>query len=111
MMGRPWRPPFASRCADAKHRISGTDEMALRELIDERGTEWVVFAVQPSSRGRATGGTRAEFAQGWLCFQSETERRRLPGVPPGWDAMDDGALLTLLAKSPVAPRVRRVRHR
>jgi hypothetical protein len=102
---------FRVGCARAKHRISGTDEMALRELIDEQGTEWVVFAVQPSSGGRATGGTRPEFAQGWLCFQSETERRRLAGVPPGWDAMDDGALLALLAKSPVAPRVRRARHR
>jgi hypothetical protein len=85
--------------------------MALRELIDERGTEWVVFAVRPSSSGRATGGTRAEFAQGWLCFQSETERRRLPGIPAGWDAMDDGALLALLAKAPIAPRVRRAERR
>jgi len=85
--------------------------MALREVIDGRGTEWVVFAVQPSIAGRTTGGTRAELAQGWLCFQSATERRRLPGVPAGWDAMDDGALLALLAVAPVAPRVLRAKRR
>jgi hypothetical protein len=85
--------------------------MPLRELTDDRGTHWVVFAVQPTTAGRATGGTRAELALGWLCFQSESERRRLAGIPAGWDAMDDGALLALLASTPVSPRVHRARRR
>ena len=85
--------------------------MALREVIDERGTAWLVFAVHPSIAGLTTGGTRAELAQGWLCFQSATERRRLPGVPAGWDGMDDDALLASLAMASVAPRVHRARRR
>jgi hypothetical protein len=80
--------------------------MALRELIDETGTQWMVFAVLPSSASRGTGGTRAELAQGWLCFQSDEERRRSAGIPADWSAMDDGALLALLANAPLAPRVR-----
>jgi hypothetical protein len=85
--------------------------MALRELIDQRGTEWVVFEVLPSTAGRARGGTRVELAQGWLCFQSATERRRLPGIPVGWDAMNDAGLLDLLATAPVAPRAHHDRRR
>jgi hypothetical protein len=85
--------------------------MALRELIDEGGTHWVVFAVQPTIASRARGGTRAELAQGWLCFQSETERRRIPGIPDGWDTMADGALLALLANATAASPVPRAsRH-
>ncbi len=84
--------------------------MALRELIDERGTQWVVFAVQPTASPRATGGTRADLAQGWICFQCESERRRVPGIPVDWETMDDGALLALLASAPVAPRIPRARR-
>jgi hypothetical protein len=85
--------------------------MALRELIDDDGTEWVVFAVQPSISGRATGGTRPELSRGWLCFQSATERRRMPGIPDAWDVMADGALLALLASAPAEYRVDRGRRR
>jgi hypothetical protein len=74
--------------------------MALRELIDESGQPWTVFAVQPTVSSRATGGTRPELAQGWLCFQCETERHRIPGIPTGWEALPDGALLALLATAP-----------
>ena len=31
----------------------------------------------------------AEFASGWLCFQSGGERRRLAPVPEEWDRADD----------------------
>jgi hypothetical protein len=85
--------------------------MALRELTDVSGTQWIVFAVQPSTSGRATRATRDELALGWLCFQSETERRRLPGIPAGWEVMDDGALVALLAKAPPSPRVHHTRRR
>src|SRR3954465_1953587 len=27
----------------------------------------------------------SEYSQGWLCFESEGEKRRLAPVPPGWD--------------------------
>ena len=85
--------------------------MALRELLDESGTLWLVFAVQPTLATRAMGGTRAELAQGWLCFQCETERRRIPGIPTGWESLDDRALLALLADADVVPLTRRARRR
>ena len=85
--------------------------MALRELIDEHGTAWVVFAVQPSVAGRATGGTRPELARGWLCFQSATQRRRMPGVPDAWETLSDRALLAMLARTPAELRVERGRRR
>jgi hypothetical protein len=84
--------------------------MALREITDERGMQWSVFAVQPVSTARTMAATRAELAQGWLCFQCDTERRRLPGIPTGWESMGDPALLSLLSEAPVAPQVSRARR-
>jgi hypothetical protein len=34
----------------------------------------------------------AEFAYGWLCFETVGEKRRLAPVPEGWDRADDGML-------------------
>jgi hypothetical protein len=31
----------------------------------------------------------AEFAYGWLCFETVGEKRRLAPVPEGWDRADD----------------------
>ena len=31
----------------------------------------------------------AEFAYGWLCFETIGEKRRLAPVPEGWDRADD----------------------
>lgn len=32
------------------------------------------------------------FANGWLCFESEREKRRLAPIPAGWESRDAGAL-------------------
>jgi hypothetical protein len=77
--------------------------MALREIRDTHGLLWLVFAVRPSVRSRATGGTRAELSGGWLCFQRDDERRRLPGVPDAWESMTDEALMALLPTEAVVP--------
>jgi hypothetical protein len=34
----------------------------------------------------------AEFAYGWLCFETAGEKRRLAPVPEGWDRADDETL-------------------
>lgn len=31
----------------------------------------------------------AEFSAGWLCFETEGEKRRLAPVPDAWDRADD----------------------
>lgn len=38
----------------------------------------------------------SEFSQGWLCFESEGEKRRLAPVPAGWDEAGPNQLLTWL---------------
>ena len=37
-----------------------------------------------------------EFSNGWLCFESEGEKRRLAPVPPGWDEAGPDKLATWL---------------
>jgi hypothetical protein len=85
--------------------------MALRDLQDEAGGSWIVFPVRPSVSGRATGGTRAELTEGWLCFQCGDERRRSPGIPDDWESLSDSALLLLLGKSQKARPTRQIRGR
>ena len=38
----------------------------------------------------------SEFSQGWLCFESEGEKRRLAPVPAGWDEAGPDRLSTWL---------------
>jgi hypothetical protein len=67
-------PAFAWRC------------MSERCFAAEDGTEWHVSAVVP---GRATGRPPlllpGEMMEGWLCFDSPGEKRRLYGIPRGWE--------------------------
>ena len=37
-----------------------------------------------------------EYSQGWLCFESEGEKRRLAPVPPGWEEAGPDRLSTWL---------------
>ena len=64
-----------------------------RRVVDE------VRSDEPERRtglDRRTGEPRdprahvaAEFAYGWLCFETAGEKRRLAPVPEGWDRADD----------------------
>jgi hypothetical protein len=77
--------------------------MALREFRDEKGHRWRVWNVAPQvplwMSGVAAGeaeptGAAAVLAarkrltpgleQGWLCFENDTEKRRLSPIPAGW---------------------------
>lgn len=68
--------------------------MALREYSDETGVRWRVWQVQPGSFAAASvvGRLPDEFCGGWLCFESEGEKRRLMPVPPSWDERSDSEL-------------------
>jgi hypothetical protein len=80
--------------------------MAHREFTDSQGIQWEVWTVFPeyAERRRQTkpGKTPAvdrrarsefrvqigsEWANGWLCFKSDTEKRRLAPVPDRWSEM------------------------
>ena len=90
----------------------------LRGFKDSTGVEWRVWEVIPS---RAAIGTSAvtqartslnstPYANGWLCFESESEKRRLTPIPAGWETGSPGEISRLLLQAtPVATTRRRQR--
>lgn len=84
--------------------------MAVRELVDERGTAWRVWCILPEAIHPVT---RAEdyladcYQLGWLVFETVTgdQKRRLCPFPKDWESADERALRALLDQSePVRPR-------
>ena len=73
--------------------------MALREIIDEHGTQWQVFDVHPAHESEAPA-VRETFVGGWLCFLSDKGRRRVAPIPEGWEDMSDQSLRRLLSVAP-----------
>ena len=93
--------------------------MTHRTFKDREGRIWDVWQVHPSAAERRFGQRRiidddrtdnverrsgderrhgerdtrapvaAEFAYGWLCFETVGEKRRLAPVPEGWDRADE----------------------
>ena len=74
----------------------------LREFTDLKGTKWRVFDVYPSAPGAMpTDAPRTDkvlafpsrnHAEGWLCFESDDEKRRLTPIPPEWEICEPGKL-------------------
>ena len=89
----------------------------LRAFRDSTGVEWRVWEVYPSKAVPVTGademGRRSlmgsAFAEGWLCFESPSEKRRLAPIPQGWEHADHNEMAALWHKAMiVAPRRPRV---
>ena len=53
------------------------------------------------------GLLRGTFAQGWLCFENEREKRRLTPIPKDWTVCSDEQLEGYLRGAESAPRVQR----
>ena len=77
-------------------------------FTDQSGTVWDVFEVHPS-QGRTVSRVPEDFREGWLCFQSANERRRLAPIPPGWREWDVDVLTAALDATRGIPR--RTPHR
>ena len=67
----------------------------LRGFTDSTGVEWRVWEVSPSKTGDTSADHRSRsnlkdtaYANGWLCFESPAEKRRLAPVPKGWEFRD-----------------------
>ena len=77
--------------------------MAVRDFMDEGGTKWRVWPVLRSSIHPKTAAEDylGDYGDGWLCFESTSERRRLARFPEDWDKMPDGDLCKLLSKAVV----------
>src|SRR5688500_14463875 len=57
--------------------------MAVRDLVDVEGVRWSVWPVVPEALQPKTAAEDylGEYESGWLCFESASERRRLPEYP------------------------------
>jgi len=93
--GKRWEvwlvtPAAAERRKVDRRARSGAGEVSA-EFADRRRT--------PDRRKnpfRRTIEVASEFSGGWLCFESEGEKRRLAPVPPGWDEAGPDRMATWL---------------
>jgi hypothetical protein len=76
---------------------------AHREIEDEQGVRWDVFAVRPAQR-EGKSGVQERFRDGWLTFDSGEQTRRVAPIPPGWELLQVDELLRLCAAAETAPR-------
>lgn len=79
--------PSAAERRYVQRRVSDTvrsDEVERRTGLDRRTGE-------PLDT-RSPSPVAAEFAYGWLCFETAGEKRRLAPVPEGWDRADDDTI-------------------
>src|SRR6202008_94424 len=90
----------AKRSESRKNRDRGKSLMAVRDFLDESGTKWRVWPVLRSSIHPKTAAEDylGDYGDGWLCFESASERRRLARFPEDWDKMPDGDSCKLLSK-------------
>lgn len=77
--------------------------MPYREFVDAAGTAWRVWDTRPHS----AANVRARYADGWLSFECDTERRRLCPIPGGWaDAGEEELWAWVVVSEPVRPAAR-----
>lgn len=89
----------------------------LRGFTDTTGVEWRVWEVVPSRAAIATSSvaqsrtslSTTPYANGWLCFESELEKRRLAPIPPGWELVAPSDIAQLLEQATVVERRARFR--
>jgi len=79
--------------------------MAVRDFTDEKGLKWRVWPVLRSSIHPKTAAEDylGDYGEGWLCFESQQERRRLARYPDDWEKMYEGDLCHLLSKAALVP--------
>jgi hypothetical protein len=82
--------------------------MALREFVDSQHVEWKVWDVTPEQMHPVHAremfhGRYVDYQEGWLVFESATERRRLAPFPSRWGEFPDVEIETLLRMAEVVP--------
>jgi hypothetical protein len=80
--------------------------MAVRDFVDGNGVPWRVWPVRPEALQPRTAAEDylGDYGDGWLCFESETERRRLAQFPREWEALSQAELCALLDTAAVVPK-------
>lgn len=79
--------------------------MAVRDFLDAEGVRWKVWPVIPETLQPKTSAEDylGEYESGWLCFESTSQRRRLPEYPAEWEQLSDAELRALLHVATVVP--------
>lgn len=75
----------------------------MRTLQDNEGRSWRVWHVRPQSG--ILKGSSPELAHGWLCFEADGEKRRLPQPQADWETLPDADLLALLGRASAVPAI------
>jgi len=80
----------------------------MRQFRDDAGVEWKVFLTPRGSDAVSREHFLPEsFREGWLVFESATEKRRLAPVPADWEELSADELKALCGKaSPQTARAR-----
>jgi len=86
---------------------AASQEATHRAFTDVEGVRWDVFAVYPEAR--LSPRLRGAFQQGWLCFDSGPEKRRLSPIPDNWQELADEELERLAGRAERARPRRRSR--
>jgi hypothetical protein len=69
-----------------------------RQFVDTDGQRWDVWETHPRQETELRR-VAPELTDGWLAFESETEKRRLVPIPDDWMALSDGELAALCARA------------
>ncbi len=79
--------------------------MAVRDFVDAEGVSWRVWPVSPEALQPRTAAEDylGEYGDGWLCFESSSERRRLARFPRNWETVSDVEMRTLLSAAVPVP--------
>ena len=96
--------------------------MAHRQYRDGQDVVWQVWDIHPMEVARQIRSHDADVGEastppptrtrmavsgelvgGWLCFESDREKRRLWPIPAGWEQLDDTELTALCAAAVPAP--------
>jgi hypothetical protein len=72
----------------------------MRQIRDAAGNQWTVYEVNPIANSwRAIGALPESYRNGWLCFECDTEKRRLTPLPQGWLELPPEQLSHLLVNA------------
>ncbi len=66
----------------------------MRTVRDAQGRNWRIWHVMPQSEVLVR--TSPDMGRGWLCFESDGDKRRLVQPPGDWATMTDDELLKLM---------------
>jgi hypothetical protein len=79
--------------------------MAVRDFVDANGVSWRVWPVTPEALQPKTAAEDylGDYGEGWLCFESAAERRRLARYPTEWEDLSDEDLCSLLRSAAIVP--------